>query len=41
MLRAARAMVTATRVAGDEEDECDNEGNDDKEGNGDSDVGGG
>jgi hypothetical protein len=35
MLRAARAMATATRVAGVEE------GNDDKEGDGDGDVDGG
>jgi hypothetical protein len=41
MLRAARVMVTATRVAGGEEDEGVEEGNDDKEGDGDSDVGGG
>ena len=40
MLRAARAMATATRVAGNEEDEGIEEGNDDKEGNGDGDVGG-
>jgi hypothetical protein len=31
MLRAARAMATATRVAGDEEDEGVEEGNDDEE----------
>jgi hypothetical protein len=41
MLRAARAMATATRVAGDEEDEGVEEGNDDEEGDGDGDVGGG
>jgi len=41
MLRAARAMATATRVAGDEEDEGDKEGKDDKEGDDDGDVGGG
>ncbi len=41
MLRAARAMATATRVAGDEEYEGVEEGNDDKEGDGDGDVGGG
>jgi len=41
MLRAARAMATVTRLAGDEEDEGVEEGNDDKEGNGDGDVGGG
>jgi len=39
MLRAAGAMATATRVAGDEEDEGVEEGNDDEEGDGDSDVG--
>jgi hypothetical protein len=43
MLRAARAMATTTRVAGDEEDEGVEEGNDDEEGDGDSDgnMGGG
>jgi hypothetical protein len=41
MLRVARAMATVTRVAGDEEDEGVEEGNDDKEGNGNGDVGGG
>jgi hypothetical protein len=41
MLRVARAMATVTRVAGDEEDEGVEEGNDDKEGDGDGDVGGG
>ena len=41
MLRAERAMATATRVAGDEEDEGVKEGNDDKEGDGNGDVGGG
>jgi len=41
MMRAARAMATATRVAGDEEDEGVEEGNDDEEGDGDGDVGGG
>ena len=34
-------MATATRVAGDEEDEGVEEGNDDKKGDGDSDGGGG
>ena len=34
-------MATATRVAGDEEDEGVEEGNDDEEGDGDGDVGGG
>ena len=41
MLRAARVMAMATRVAGDEEDEGVEEGNDDKEGDVDGDVGGG
>ena len=41
MLRAARAMATATRVAGDEEDEGVEEGNDDKEGDVNGDMGGG
>jgi hypothetical protein len=41
MLRAARAMATATRVAGDEEDKGVEEGNDNEEGDGDGDVGGG
>ena len=41
MLRVARAMATVTRVAGDEEDEGVEEGNDDEEGDGDGDVGGG
>ena len=41
MLRAARAMAMATKVAGDEEDEGVEEGNDDEEGDGDGDVGGG
>ena len=41
MMRAAIVMATATRVAGDEEDEGVEEGNDDKEGDGDGDVGGG
>ena len=40
MMRAARAMATATRVAGDEEDEGVEEGNDDEEGDGDGNVGG-
>jgi hypothetical protein len=35
MLRAAWVMATATRVAGDEEDEGVEEGNDDEEGDGD------
>ena len=41
MLREAWVMATATRVAGDEEDEGVEEGNDDEEGDGDGDVGGG
>ena len=41
MLRAARAMATATRVAGDEENEGVEEGNDNEEGDGDGDMGGG
>ncbi len=41
MLRAAKAMATATRVAGDEENEGVEEGNDNEEGDGDSDMGGG
>ena len=41
MLRAARAMAMATRVAGDEEDEGVEEGNDDEERDGDGSVGGG
>jgi hypothetical protein len=41
MLRAARAMVTATRVAGNKEDKGVEEGNDDEEGDVDGDVGGG
>jgi hypothetical protein len=41
MLRAARAMAMATKVAGDEEDEGVEEGNDDEERDGDGDVGGG
>ena len=41
MLREARAMATATRVAGDEEDEGVEEGNDDEERDGDGGVGGG
>ena len=41
MVRAARAMVTATRAAGDDESEGVEEGNKDKEGHGDGDVGGG
>ena len=40
-MRAARVMATAKRVAGDEEDEGVEEGNDDKEGDGEGDVGGG
>ena len=39
MLRAARVMATAMRVAGDKEVEGVEEGNDDEEGNGDGDVG--
>jgi hypothetical protein len=38
MVRAARAMGTATRVAGDKEDAGVKEGNDDEEGNGDGNV---
>ena len=41
MLRAARAMAMATRVAGNEEDEGIEEGNDDEESDGDGDVGDG
>ncbi len=41
MVRAARAMATATRAAGDDEDEGVEEGDKDEEGDGDSDVGGG
>jgi hypothetical protein len=41
MMRAARAMATATRVAGDEEDEGVEEGNDGEEGDVDGDVGDG
>ena len=42
MARATRAaMAMATRVAGDEEDEGVEEGNDDEEGDGDGYVGGG
>ena len=41
MLRAAREMATATRVAGGEEDEGVEEGKDDEEGDVDGDVGGG
>ncbi len=40
-MRAARVLATGTRVAGDEEDEGVEEGNDDEEGDGDGDVGGG
>ena len=40
-MRAARAMATATRVAGDEEDEGVEEGNDGEEGDVDGDVGDG
>ena len=41
MLREARAMATVTRVAGDEEDEGIEEGNDNAEGDGNGDMGGG
>ena len=41
MLRAARAMATATRVAGNKEDEGVEEGNDDEEGDVDGDMSGG
>ena len=41
MLRAARAMAMATRVAGNEEDEGIEEGNDDEESDGDGDESGG
>jgi hypothetical protein len=41
MVRAARAMATATRVAGDKEGEGVEEGDKDEEGDGDSNVGGG
>jgi hypothetical protein len=41
MVRAARAMTMAARVAGDEEGEGVEEGDEDKEGDGDGDVGGG
>ena len=41
MVRAARAMATATRVTGDEKGEGDEEGDEDKEGDGDDDVSGG
>ena len=41
MVRAARAMAMATRVACDEEGEGVEEGDEDKEGNGNSDMGGG
>ncbi len=41
MLRAARAMATATRVAGDKEDKGVEEGNDNEEGDVDGDVVGG
>ncbi len=40
-MRAARAMVTATMVAGNDEGEGVEEGDEDKEGDGDGDVGGG
>ena len=40
MVRAARAMVTATRAAGDDEGKGVEEGDKDKEGDGDGDVGG-
>ncbi len=41
MLRAARAMATATRAAGDDKGKGVEEGNEDKEGDGDGEVGGG
>ena len=41
MLRAARAMMMAARVAGDKEGEGIEEGDEDKEGDEDGDVGGG
>ena len=41
MVRAARAMVTATRAAGDDEGEGVEEGDEDEEGDGDGDMGGG
>ena len=41
MVRAARAMMMAARVAGDEEGEGVEEGDEDKEGDGEGDVGGG
>ena len=41
MVRAARAMAMATRVAGDDEGEGVEEGDEDEEGDGDGDVGGG
>ena len=41
MVRVARAMVMATRVAGDEEGEGVKEDDKDKEGDGDGNVGGG
>jgi hypothetical protein len=41
MVRAARAMATATRVTDDEKGEGDEEGDEDKEGDGDDDVSGG
>jgi hypothetical protein len=41
MVRAARAMATATMVAGSKEGEGIKEGDEDKEGDSDGDVGGG
>ena len=41
IVRAARVMATATRVAGDDEGEGIKEGDEDEEGDGDGDVGGG
>ncbi len=41
MVRAARAMATATRAASDDEGKGVKEGDGDEEGDGDSDVGGG
>ena len=40
-MRAARAMATATRVAGDDEGEGVKEGGEDEEGDGDGNMGGG
>ena len=41
MVRATRAMAMVTRVAGDDESEGVEEGDEDEEGAGDGDVGGG